>query len=315
MFTRSTEDRGAGTRCAPAVRGAWAGARRRRRQGSELGFHVTLRLDDGRIIARDAVARRLASRIVREQGEARGLIVHAVVKDHIHGLLVCTRAEAGDFCRYVATALRWRLGIPVPFEPARIRALADQRHLENTVGYVLRQHRKHGNWRDPLHDGTSVPDLLGARVLLTSRGRPDGKRRVLGRAATRLLDELAPGYGARDVALRHLGPREALDAEPAWDQLADAACAAFALASLRGGASSLAALARRAAVHAARTHMTSRRIGELLGVGTRCVQALAAVEAEPEHVQAVVLQLRLRGALATGVLVAPGTGGEDDRFQ
>ncbi len=83
---------------------------------------------------------------------------------------------------------------------------------------------------------------------------------------------------------------------------------------LRGGARSVASVARRAAVHAAKGHVDTATIAERLGVKRRCVQALAALDAPPEHVRAVEVQLRLRGALTSGVLVAPGGSAVEERF-
>src|SRR5262245_57495334 len=120
-------------------------------RAAPMGWHLTMRLCDDRVIARTAAELRLASRVLFEHGRTRGLLSFRVVDTHVHALLVCSRDEAGMFARYAQGALRKRLRL-VPFEKARIRPILDQSHLRSTFLYVLRQARRHGSSLDPAHE-------------------------------------------------------------------------------------------------------------------------------------------------------------------
>ena len=122
-----------------------------------IGFHITFRLADDRPIAPTVAALRALARIVLEQGECRGLLAFGAADDHLHALLATHRVSAGDFAKYVESALRQRLALKAPFEPARIRALQDQRHAYNTFHYVQRQDSRHELDHDLVREGTSLP--------------------------------------------------------------------------------------------------------------------------------------------------------------
>ena len=96
-----------------------------------IGFHVTMRLDDGRVLAPGAGARRRAARVFYEQGDARGLVAFRVADTHAHALLVCSREVAGQFALYCETSLRHRLRLERAFETARVRSIED--HVTSTT--------------------------------------------------------------------------------------------------------------------------------------------------------------------------------------
>jgi hypothetical protein len=257
-----------------------------------IGFHVTIRLADDRPIATTPAALRTVARVVLGQGEARGLLAFGAADDHIHAALATDRACAGAFARYVESALVWQLGLAARFDPARIRPLQDQKHAYNTFHYAHRQDTRHELDLDRAREGTSLPDLLGLRVLETSliarvrRHLPRIRRE-------QLVEQFFSGA---------FGVNTPLD----LDVLADAAAAALALADLRGRSADV-LRARRAAVHAAGADVPSRLLCDCLGIGARAVQHLRTQRREPSVIDAVQQQARLRRATKT---LADGSTGQ-----
>lgn len=248
-----------------------------------IGWHVTLRLADGRGIAREPRALRIAARVLLAQGEPRGLLAFRVADTHTHVLLACHRAAAGRFAQAAAIALRLKLRIPVSFEAYRATPITDERHLKNALRYLFLQEEHHGTAFDLGHDGSSLPDLLGMRVLGGS-GMVERVRRLLPRLPRSAL-----------VEWLRAGNFEAADAH--HEMLDDAACAAFALVDLRGQRPDQ-RRARHAAAHVAHGLSTSvSAIAKALGVVERSVRRLLATEVDPAHARAVLLQLRLRTVL------------------
>ena len=172
------------------------------------------------------------------------------------------------------------------FERARIRPLHDQKHAYNTFHDAHRQDSRHELDLDLAREGTSLPDLLGLRVVESSliarvrahlpRIRRDDLTRQFPPGAFEAVDN--PGYPDLDL-----------------DVLADAAAAVLALADLRGRSADV-LRARRAAVHAAGPSVSSRRLGECLGTSVRVVQSLRSQPPEPTVIRAVERQARLRSA-------------------
>jgi hypothetical protein len=254
----------------------------RRLTREPIGFHVTIRLEDDRPIATTPAALRVVARVVLEQGEERGLLAFGAADDHLHAALATDRASAGAFARYVETALVWQLGLAARFARARIRPLQDQKHAYNTFHYVHRQDSRHELDLDRAREGTSLPDLLGLRVLKTS---------LIARVRTHL-----PRIRREDLIAQF--PSAAFDVITTidLDVLADAAAAALALTALRGRSADV-LRARRAAVHAAGPGVPSRRLGECLGIGVRAVQSLRTQRREPAVIRAVEKQALLRGVM------------------
>ncbi len=243
-------------------------------------------------IASTPTAFRLAARVLLARGVGRELITFGVADTHAHAVLACSRAEAGVFARAVETTLRLLLHLPVPFEAARIRPIVDQRHLGHAARYSLRQEERHGTRLDALRDGTSLPDLLGLRVV-----EPGFAARFAARLPRQRPEDLLPllgvelGQGPVDfTALGH----------PLGHVLADAAAAALALPDLDGQDAERMA-ARRAAIHLAlAAGLRPGRVADLLRSSVRAVQRLAASPPRLDLVRAIGLQLRLRAALAEG---------------
>lgn len=250
----------------------------RRLTREPIGFHVTIRLEDDRPIATTQASRRVVARVVLEQGEARGLLAFGAADDHLHAALATDRATAGAFARYIESALVWQLGLAARFERARIRPLQDQKHAYNTFHYAHRQDSRHLLELDRAREGTSLPDLLGLRVLETS---------LIARVRAHL-----PRIRRADLIGQFHPEAFDVDALLDLDVLADAA-AALALVDLRGHSLD-AHRARRAAVHAAGPDVSSRRLSDCLGIGLRAIQSLRKQQREPALMSAVQRQAHLR---------------------
>lgn len=242
-----------------------------------------MRLEDDRPIATSSAALRTVARVVLEQGECRGLLGFGTADDHLHALLAAvTRATAGCFARYVESALRQGLRLGAGFQRARFIPVRDQRHAYNALNYVHRQDSRHDLHRDVMRDGTSLPELLGLRVIDTS---------LIARVRAHL-----PRVRREDL-VEHFpaGVFDDADSEgPIEHQvLADAAAAAFALPDLAGRSFEV-ARARRAAIHVAGPDMPTRSLVGCLGIKARAVQTLRLAPVEPRVVRAVKLQTLLR---------------------
>jgi len=253
----------------------------RRLTREPIGFHVTIRLEDDRPIATTPASRRVVARVVLEQGEARGLLAFGAADDHLHAALATDRATAGAFARYVESALVWQLGLAARFERARIRPLQDQKHAYNTFHYAHRQDSRHLLDLDRAREGTSLPDLLGLRVLDTS---------LIARVRAHL-----PRIRREDLLGQFHPDAFDVDGPLDLDVLADAAAAALALCDLHSRSPD-ALRARRAAVHAAGPDVSSRRLSDCLGIGQRAIQSLRKQQREPVLIQAVERQAHLRSA-------------------
>lgn len=244
-----------------------------------LGFHITLRPSDDGGVARHAADLRVAARVLHQQLASRGLFAFRVADTHVHVLLLGDRRTAGRLAQRAQVALSWRLRLQARFEPARFKPIVDTRHLANALRYVLRQEARHGTDLDPAHDGSSLPDLLGLRVL-----GDEMLRRVRLFLPRLSFEEL---WSWLDVTHEELAPDSA--------HLVEAAAAALALPDIYG-ASRPACAARAAAVRA--LSLPSAALARLLHVDPRSVRRLQARPVPPELSRAVAMQLRLRTALA-----------------
>jgi len=227
---------------------------------------------------------RTLARVLLSQGQSRGLLAFGAADDHIHAVLRADRASAGAFALYVETALSWQLGLGVRFGPARIRPLHDQRHAYNTFHYVHRQDVRHDLHLDLAREGTSLPDLLGLRVLDTTLAA-----RVREHLPRVRRGDLVTHFPAAEAALEAME----VGAPVALDDVVDAAAAAFALPHL-GGRSRDASQARRAAVHAAGPDVTTHQLRELLPISRRAIQSLRTGALDAPLIRAVRGQAALK---------------------
>jgi hypothetical protein len=132
---------------------------------SAIGHHVTIRLTDARPIATSAAARRILSHCIYRNASSRGLSGFRAADTHVHLLLAGERKLARAAARCVELSLQAALRPGVHFERARVRTIRDQNHLRNTLAYLFRQEQHHRLDLDPFHDASSLPEMLGMRVL------------------------------------------------------------------------------------------------------------------------------------------------------
>lgn len=159
---------------------------------------------------RGATARRLA-RIVYEHLEGQGLVGFGAADDHLHLQVASDRLTCGQQMRSLAGAIHKRLGHVVAFEPSRYRPIETSRHERNTYLYGFRQETRHGTSIDPLFDASSLPDRIGARVLLTRAREPiDALLQRAGRMREIVVGIAANGLsnGGRDEVAGGLDPRD-----------------------------------------------------------------------------------------------------------
>jgi hypothetical protein len=183
----------------------------------------------------------------------------------------------------MARALRSRLRLPAPFAPPHFEPVRDQRHLYNAFRYVLRQDERHELLLDPWAEASNLPDLLGLRLLDSHTAS------CVARYLPRIRpEELAARLGTTLDQLLHapLPPS-------AFEHLADAAAAAFALPSLRGQGGETVAC-RCAAVHLASDQLSARSLAVALDTSVRTVRRMRLQQPDPRLVEAVARQLRLR---------------------
>lgn len=242
-----------------------------------LGYHLTLRLADDRVLASDVAALRRAAACLHRHGRAARLLAFCVVDTHVHALVACDVEMAKRFARGISIALQKTLAPGVPFERARVRPIVDQRHLYNTFYYLVRQHQHHGVRSDPFHDGSHYPDVAGLRVV-----------------------DLA-----LEAAVRGLLPRMELELPPRGDlraeHLVEAAAAALALRDLRTK-STASVMARAAVVHLGQGGHDTRQLAELLGLDRSTVNRLRLIGPPRGLVRAVEGQARWRAATSVTAL-------------
>lgn len=255
-----------------------------------LGYHVTIRLLDNRVIARDSGQRRAVSRFLAGAGAEVDLLAWRLADTHLHLVLCCERKTAGRFVQRVDVSMHAHLKPGVPFSRFWHDPIRDQRHLSNAFGYVLRQEQRHGLNADPLHDGSNLSDLLGLRVGAT--WSPTLVRRLLPRTTReQLVGWLKEGLPGLPEGLL-LG-----EAEVPLTCLREAMCGA-ALLRRSGGRRPETVHARAAAVEATRGEGSARigqeRLAAALGVSVRSVRMLQHWEVDARLVKAVAIQAGLR---------------------
>jgi len=272
-----------------------------------LAWHLMMRLADSRVIARSPRERRVVAHTLFARGEGDGLLAFRVADTHIHSLLTCTRSRAGQFARHAASSLRQQLDLPVAFG-THFRAVLDQRHLYNTFRYVLRQEERHQTHLDPTHDGSSLLDLVGLRVI--APWNIQRVRTLLPRVQSAELHailgvDLQPELLPVDLRIETLG-NDSQVTRTGVEHLRESAEAAIGTANL-GHRGPVATAARAATANIARAAgLSHRRIAGLLALDERSVRRLLDRPFDPTMSRAIALQLRLRSALSTERLLDRG---------
>jgi len=250
-------------------------------RGEPIAQHVTMRLADSRVIAPTPAARRIAAATLLECGAADGLLAFGVVDTHAHALVACSRARAGQFARRAEILLHARLRLSCPFDPARLRPILDQWHLQRAVTYVLTQDQRHGVALDPAHDGSSLHEVLGWRVVDTHLAKTL-------RALVPRLSVPPPVDG---------GTLAGVEVRP--ELLAEAAAAALALPDLRGRFPLRCAARRAAAWVGVVERLHASDLADALEVTRRRVEQILVEPSPPaDLLRATRIQLRFRSALS-----------------
>lgn len=125
-------------------------------------WHVRVRAESGRLIAPEVADRRNLARTVVRLADSERLILFHCPDTHLHLVLACERGRAGEVARRIEISLSHR---GLRFDPARIREVEGSWHLARLARYVPGNSEHHGAVVDPLHEASSVLDLLGLRVV------------------------------------------------------------------------------------------------------------------------------------------------------
>jgi len=243
-----------------------------------IGYHVTHRLtQDIPLVTSDADRRALA-RSVLTIARPFQLLAFRWADTHGHSEVIGDRADVSEFARRAEIGIQRRLAPGVPFQPAHLKPIHDLHHLENTFWYVLTQDEHHGIGNDPFHEGSNVPDLL--------------RMRGVGASSCATVAEFLARVQRSDI-LEAVRLEDPDGAEFVDGDIADAAAAAMGIASLTGHSKRV-RMARAAAVHLCREHLTTGEIADRLRVDRKTIQRMSAHEPNRALVQAVQQQLTMR---------------------
>jgi len=257
----------------------------------DLGHHIMIHSDDDRVLAPSDAARRALAEAVYRVAAPFPLLGFGAADNHLHLVVLCDRRQAARFAGRLLCALHWALDLPVAFFPVRYKRLADQYHLITAFHYCLGQRNKHAVQSDPYLDASSLPELLGLRLVPTD-------------SITRVREQVA--RLGRDRLLGHLGAEHL---EPASNDiitdlvvagrghlLRDAACGALGRPALVGRSAHV-VRARNALVKVLSTCCTTPQIAELVGRSPSQVRHLRTLARQPQLERAVSLQIALRAWL------------------
>ncbi|MBM4369353.1 MAG: hypothetical protein FJ102_24280 [Deltaproteobacteria bacterium] len=247
-----------------------------------LALQFVYRRQDSAPLAEDDGDRRSLIAAMLAAGRENGLVVAGAADTHAHA--VARGAKRPD---RLAAATQYRVctarGDGARLEPTRVTAVRDQWHLQNTFFYVLKQAQHHAVGGDPRFEATTLPDMLGLRVI--APWLPARVHAALPRLSRHQLleilgvDELVPGF---DIAT-----------------LADAAAAAVATRDL-SRRTPLVVEARRAAVELGSEHLYDDELAALLGIHPRSIRKLRVRPVRLDLVRAIALQMGLRASGAPG---------------
>ena len=257
----------------------------------EIGTHIMIRSDDDRVLAPSDAARRALARAVYRVAAPYPLLAFGAADNHLHLVVLCDRRMAAQFAGRLLRGLRWALDLQVAFFPVRYKELADQHHLVSAFHYVLGQRNRHGVQTDPYLDASSLPELLGLRLLATD-STPRVREHIARLGRTRLLGHLGPALlepaTAEVVAMLIEAGR--------GDLLRDAASGALGLQRL-GGRQTQEVRARNALIKVTGCSCTTSQIAQVVGRSPSQARHLRTLPHQPQLERAVRLQIALRAWL------------------
>ncbi len=245
-----------------------------------LALQFVYRRQDGSPLAEDDGDRRALISAILAAGKNHGLLVAGAADTHAHA--VAKGARRPD---RLAAATQWRLrtarGDGVRLEPTRVTEVRDQWHLQNAFFYALKQAQHHAVGGDPRFEATTLPDMLGLRVI--APWLPARVHAAIPRVSRQQLLEL---LGLDTLAT-------------GFDPLAlvDSAAAAVAARDLSRRAP-VVVDARRAAIELGSEHLYDDELASLLGVHPRTLRKLRQRPVRLDLVRAIALQMGLRAARA-----------------
>jgi len=246
-----------------------------------IGYHIRIRLQDNRVILQSDEQRRVLSRVVLHQGRLDGLLAFSLPDTHLHLEALCDQRAANRLSHRIETSLKQRLNLPIGFVTYPHEPIRDQRHLSNTLHYVLTQHERHGLEVLSFLEATNLPDLLGLRLI--GRYTQDNEMRCLPRIRPATLVEW--------VGLKGLLP-----ANGPLTALKEATLSATALSNLDARSQPVLE-ARRAMVEVVGDRLRIADLARHLGVTERTVYRLRHRPANHDLVRAIRLQLGMRQTL------------------
>jgi len=252
---------------------------------SDLAQHIVIKTVDNRVLAPTMDKRRKLARSVLRVSKGYRVLAMRCADTHLHVESLLSRREAGELVRRIEIGLHQQLGLPVRFAEPYIDHIDTQSHLFRAFRYILDQDKHHGCHMDPLHDASSLPDLLGLRVLDTD---------VIANVRSFL-----PRVN-RSMLLSLLGDDLCQPIEN-WDQLGDAAAAACGLSRLTHSPASV--QARRAGVLVAGRSLTAPEIAAALNCSERTVHRLRGQQGDSAVMRAIEQQLRLRQRIPSNIVL------------
>jgi hypothetical protein len=239
-----------------------------------IAQHIVIRFSDSRPLFVTLEERLRFSRTVSRIGVDFRVGGWGAGDDHAHAAALETRRRALELARRVEMSITKQLGLGRGFAKASVTEIRDQSHLRHSLPYMIGQAERHGV-SDPFHDGSSLPDALGWRLL-----RPE---------LPTLLAEVAPRVRLAALAPT-LGPATPPDDAAGWFE---AGVAALGVGHLLGR--DLLAQQVRRAVVALACQAPTRQLAELLQCSPKTVRRLRAQPPTDEKVMtAVVAQARWR---------------------
>lgn len=247
---------------------------------SQIGYHLRIRLESDRLIHCSPIQRRSLVRSVYDTTQEWLVLSWGCAGVHMHVVVLATYREAGELARRLEISLQRKHGYGCSFLKVHRKPLADQHHAFRSCLYDMNQRAHHDLAADPFLEATSLPDLVGARII--------------GAHLVERAYEYLPELRRRDL-LRILDVDDLREAQ-GWQscgELREAAMAAFALPRLAGRARDVMA-ARAALVAVAGRELSRTELADLCNCAPRTVDKLRKTPAPLPHQRAVRLQLDLR---------------------
>jgi hypothetical protein len=248
-----------------------------------LGNQIVIKPRDASLLIRSACDARRIARTVFDKGRHFTLLGFGTADNHLHVDTLDQRDDAMEFGRRIALSLGRTLRIESGFADVYLEPIRNAAHRRNTFEYVLRQQQRHQLLIDPLREASSLPDLLGARLL--GRYTAANVRRALPRLSRQTLLRL---LGVETLVVRRGGPEDTLGA----------GLVAAGLSRLEGSGQEASSL-RIALCELLGDQLTTNELALMLETSPRTVRRLRRRPADALLVHAIGLQVDLARQKAT----------------